>query len=69
MTVDSGETWITHAGEVASWLADASSSWTTDVGGDVPHASRVVGRYSNSAAVDDCEKGKKKPINYFSLMH
>lgn len=57
MTVDSGETWITHAGEVASWLADASSSWTTDVGGDVPHASRVVGRYSNSAAVDDLTRG------------
>lgn len=39
MTVDAAETRITHTGEVAHWLADAAPSWTTDVGGDVPHAS------------------------------
>lgn len=57
MTVDACETWITHAGEVASWLADAASSWTADVGGDVPHSGRVVGRYSHSAAVNDLTRG------------
>lgn len=39
MTVDATETRITQAGEVARWLANAVSSWTTDVRGNVPHSS------------------------------
>lgn len=38
MTVDATETWITDAGEVAHWLADAASPWTADIGRDVPHS-------------------------------
>lgn len=72
MTVDAGETWITHAGEVARRLADAASSWTTDVGGDVPHSSRVVGRYSNSAAVNDLTRSGLavllEPFTHLSLV-
>lgn len=52
MTVDATEARITHAGEVAHWLADAASSRTTHVGGDVLHTSGVVGCYGNSAAVN-----------------
>lgn len=39
VTVDATETRITHAGEVARWLVDAASTWTTNIGGDVPHSS------------------------------
>lgn len=52
MTVDSAETWITGAGEVARWLADAASSGSADVGGNVLHASGVVGGYRDGAAVN-----------------
>lgn len=52
MTVDATETCITDAGEVSCWLADAVSSWTAHVGGYVAHSSRVIGCYSNSAAVN-----------------
>lgn len=38
MTVDATEPRLTHAGEVARWLADAAPSWATDIGGDVPHS-------------------------------
>lgn len=38
MTVNATETRITHAGEVSGWLADAASSRTADIGGDVPHS-------------------------------
>lgn len=55
MTVDATEARITHAGEVAHWLADAASSRTTHVGGDVLHTSGVVGCYGNSAAVNHCK--------------
>lgn len=57
VTVDATETRIADAGEVSHWLADASSSRTTDVRRNVPHSSRVVGRYSNSAAVDHLTRG------------
>lgn len=60
MTVDATETRITHAGEVAGWLADAASSRAADVGGDVLHSRRVVGCYGNCAAVNDCKILKKK---------
>lgn len=39
MTVDATESWVTRAGEVARRLADAASSWTADIGRDVPHSS------------------------------
>lgn len=67
MTVEATEARITHTGEVARWLADAASSWTTDVGGDVSHSSRIVGRYSNCAAVNDCKK-KKKRIKFVAFL-
>lgn len=56
MTVDPAEAWITGAGEVAAALADAASPRATDVGGDLPHSGRVVGRHGNGAAVDGCER-------------
>lgn len=56
MTVDAVETGIAGAGEVACWLADAASSRTAHVGGDVPHFGGVVGCYSNIAAVNHCEE-------------
>lgn len=52
MTVDSTEALVTDAGEVSCWLTEATSSRTTDIGGDVPYSGRVIGRYSNSAAVN-----------------
>lgn len=67
MTVNATETRITHAGEVSGWLADAASSRTADIGGDVPHSGWVVGCYSNRAAVNDCKTKKKFQIHYFSL--
>lgn len=57
MTVDAAEALVTDAGEVSRWLADATSSRTADVGGDVPHAGRVIGRYSNGAAVNHLTRG------------
>lgn len=56
VTVDPAEAWITGAGEVAAGLADAASPRAADVGGDLPHSGRVVGRHGNGAAVDGCER-------------
>lgn len=52
VTVDATEARVAHAGEVAGRFADAASSRAADVGGDVSHAGRIVGRHGNGAAVD-----------------
>lgn len=57
MTVDAAEALVTDAGEVSCWLADATTSRTTDVGGDVPHFGGIIGRYSNGAAVNHLTRG------------
>lgn len=59
MTVDSAEARITFTGEVACWLIDAAPSGTTDIGGDMPHSSWIIGCYSNCTAVNDCWGGKR----------
>lgn len=60
MTVDAAEAWIARTGKVAAALADAAPAWAADVGGDVPHSGRVVGRHGNSAAVDRCGGGNNE---------
>lgn len=58
VTIQATETRIADAGEVSRRLADAAPSRAADVGGDVPHPIRVIGRYSNGAAVNHCEEMK-----------